>query len=64
MIVWQGGMVGGYGVADVLTGRVSPCGHLTDTIAKKIEDYPSSPYFGGEDQKLLCGRHLCRIPVF
>lgn len=50
MIVWQGGMVGGYGVADVLTGRVSPCGHLTDTIAKKIEDYPSSPYFGGEDK--------------
>lgn len=50
MIVWQGGMVGGYGVADVLTGRVSPCGHLTDTIAKKVEDYPSSPYFGGEDK--------------
>ena len=50
MIVWQGGMVGGYGVADVLTGRVSPCGHLTDTIAKKIEDYPSSPYFGGEEK--------------
>ncbi len=50
MIVWQGGMVGGYGVADVLTGRVSPCGHLTDTIAKKVEDYPSSPYFGGDEK--------------
>ena len=46
--VWQGGMLGGLGAADVLTGRVSPSGHLTDTIAVNIEDYPSDPYFGGE----------------
>ncbi len=44
--VWQGGMIGGRGVCDVLTGRVSPSGKLTDTIAKTIADYPSSPYFG------------------
>lgn len=47
MYVWQGGQEGGNGVADVLTGRVSPSGHLTDTIARNISDYPSSPYFGG-----------------
>ena len=46
LYVWQGGMTGGTGTADVLTGRVSPCGKLTDTIAKHVEDYPSAPYFG------------------
>ena len=48
MYVWQGGMEGGHGVADVLTGKVSPSGHLTDTIATDISDYPSTEYFGDE----------------
>ena len=46
LYVWQGGMTGGTGTADVLTGKISPCGKLTDTIAKYVEDYPSAPYFG------------------
>ena len=46
LYVWQGGMTGGIGTADVLTGKISPCGKLTDTIAKHVEDYPSAPYFG------------------
>ncbi len=46
LYVWQGGMVGGTGTADVLTGKVSPSGKLPDTIAYSIEDYPSHPYFG------------------
>lgn len=49
LYVWQGGMEGGHGVTDVLMGRVNPCGKLTDTIAKDIEDYPSAKYFGGEN---------------
>ena len=48
MYVWQGGMEGGHGVADVLTGRVAPSGHLTDTIVKSIDDYPSTVHFGAE----------------
>lgn len=48
MYVWQGGQEGGNGVADVLTGRVTPSGKLTDTIAVDISDYPSAPYFGDE----------------
>lgn len=43
---WQGGMIGGYSVADVLTGKVSPSGRLADTIAENIEDYPSAANFG------------------
>lgn len=48
MYVWQGGMEGGHGVVDVLTGKVSPSGHLTDTIVKSIDDYPSTSHFGAE----------------
>ncbi len=46
MYVWQGGQEGGSGVLDVLSGKVSPCGKLSDTIAMDIEDYPSTKNFG------------------
>ena len=49
MIVWQGGMESGNAVADALMGRVNPCGKLSDTIARKYEDYPSSANFGGKE---------------
>ncbi len=49
MIVWQGGMESGNAVADVLTGAVNPCGKLSDTIARRYEDYPSSANFGGRE---------------
>lgn len=45
--VWQGGMEGGLAVADVLTGKVTPSGKLTDTIAYTLNDYPSTPNYGG-----------------
>lgn len=48
MYVWQGGMVGGYGVVEVLMGDVSPSGKLTDTIAYDIKDYPAYDNFGDE----------------
>ena len=46
LYVWQGGQEGGSGVADVLTGKVCACGKLADTIAERIEDYPSTENFG------------------
>lgn len=50
MYVWQGGMTGGSGTADVLTGAVSPSGKLSDTIAADITDYPSDKNFGGDER--------------
>lgn len=48
--IWQGGQEGGNGVADVLTGKISPSGKLTDTIAHDIWDYASTKGFGDERQ--------------
>ncbi len=48
LYVWQGGQEGGNAVLDVLSGDVNPSGKLPDTIAKNIEDYPSTANFGSD----------------
>ncbi len=50
--VWHGGQEGGHAAADVLLGRHNPSGKLTDTIAKKIEDYPSTANFGSQKKNV------------
>ncbi len=45
LYAWQGGIEGGHGVADILLGRVNPCGKLADTIAYNYTDYPSTANF-------------------
>lgn len=52
LYTWQGGMEGGNGIADVLTGVVNPCGKLADTIAHDIADYPSTKNFGDKVQNV------------
>lgn len=48
MYIFQGGQEGGLAAADVICGRTSPSGKLTDTIARDIDDYPSHANFGGD----------------
>lgn len=48
LYTWHGGMEGGNAAADVLVGAVSPSGHLTDTIARSIEDYPAHANYGSD----------------
>ena len=50
LILWQGGMESGNAAADLLCGKAVPYGHLTDTVAKKYEDYPSASHFGGKER--------------
>lgn len=41
----QGGMEGGNALADILSGKITPSGKLTDTWGMKYSDYPSSDTF-------------------
>ncbi len=45
VLAWQGGMEGGLAMADILLGEESPSGKLPDTLAAKLEDYPSTDDF-------------------
>ncbi|MCR5742804.1 MAG: glycoside hydrolase family 3 C-terminal domain-containing protein [Lachnospiraceae bacterium] len=46
LYAWQGGEMGGLGLADVLMGRVSPSGKLVDSIVKDIKRAPAYENFG------------------
>ncbi|MBR4086106.1 MAG: glycoside hydrolase family 3 C-terminal domain-containing protein [Lachnospiraceae bacterium] len=45
LIAWQGGMEGGLATAEILMGKVSPSGKLSDTLAASVEDYLSTENF-------------------
>ncbi|MGN0728694.1 glycoside hydrolase family 3 protein [Treponema sp.] len=47
---WQGGQESGRACANILCGKSVPCGKLTDTIAKSIDDYPSTKNFASPDE--------------
>ena len=45
LMAWQGGIEGGTAAAELLCGLGTPSGKLTDTMAKRLEDYPSTANF-------------------
>lgn len=45
LMAWQGGIEGGLAAAELLTGLGNPCGKLSDTFARQLEDYPSTYNF-------------------
>lgn len=52
--IGQPGMEAGHALADILTGKVTPSGKLTDTWAVNYEDYPNAGIFShnnGEVEK-------------
>ena len=49
LMAWQGGMEGGLAAAELLCGMGNPSGKLSDTFAKRLEDYPSTDNFHESD---------------
>jgi len=54
LILWQGGMESGNAAADLLCGKETPSGRLTDTIPLRYEDHPSAVHFGGKLENRYC----------
>jgi beta-glucosidase len=55
---WMMGQAGGGAVADILFGKVSPSGKLTETFPLKLADTPAFLNFPGENGKVQYGEGL------
>ena len=55
---WMMGQAGGGAIADVLFGRVNPCGKLAETYPAKLADTPAYLNFPGENGVVRYGEGL------
>ena len=54
-----GGQAGAGAAADILTGKLCPCGKLSQTWAQAHDDTPAKANFGGEGRNVEY-REVCR----
>jgi len=55
---WLGGQAVGGAIADVLFGRVNPCGKLAESFARRLEDTPAFLNWPGEDGRVHYGEGI------
>ena len=55
---WMMGQAGGAAIADVLFGRVNPCGKLAETFPLALSDTPAFISFPGENREVRYGEGL------
>lgn len=59
----QAGLEAGNALADIISGKISPSGRLTDTYALSYDDYPASKTFSNNDGNTLQEDYLEDIYV-
>ena len=52
---FYGGMEGGAALAELLSGKANPCGHLPFTMAKSEDDYPDFLFPGDKTRDIVYG---------
>jgi beta-glucosidase len=55
---WMMGQAGGGAIADVLYGKVNPCGRLAETFPLKLVDTPAQINFPGENGQVRYGEGI------
>jgi len=63
LLAWQPGLEGGHSMADVLTGKTNPSGHLATTFPANYKDVPSAGNFPGTEFKDKATKGFFGMPV-